>query len=381
MACATAPGRRRVAGTVGHPLATRATQQYGGSGDSVTGMPFLIAALVSVVSGNAAEPPDRGIEPMVQAPDQRKVALVVGNGAYQHVPRLSQAPRDAQLMGRTLTSLGFEVIELLDADRVQMSRGVATFGEKLRGAGAGLFYYAGHAIQVGGVNYMIPVDAQLRDPAYVDSAAIDARRVQQALEGSRAPVAVLVLDACRDNPFANQWSSGSRSVSHPGLAQMATRGLLIAYATNPGNTAQDSGLYATSLARNLAKPCQSVMDGFYQVRDEVLLATKGTQVPWIGGSPGMSFSRYQPAGCNGNAPSIPAGPAVLAPVAAGGALAKLQARLQSAKALYQRRCVDELGSFSTADERRDCHARYHAKVQEAQDALDAYVLEHPTAVP
>ena len=343
-------------------------------------MAWLLAAL-TLGSAATADEATRGLEPLVTkaADDARKVALVVGNGAYQHVSRLGQAPRDAELLGRTLTSLGFEVIQVVDADRPAMSRAIATFQDKLEGAGAGFFYYAGHAVQLGGVNYMIPVDAQLRDPAYTDSVAIDARRVQQVLEQSRAPVGVLVLDACRDNPFVAQWPARSRSMASPGLAQMATRGLLLAYATNPGNTAQDSGVYATALAKNLARPCQNVMDGFYQVRDEVLVATKGSQVPWIGGSPGMAFSRYQPAGCNGTPPQITVAPAVAAPTP-DSALAELTRRLTTAKKLYQRRCVEALGTFSTVDERRACHERYHSKVQEAQDAVDAYLLEHPDAV-
>ena len=281
-----------------------------------------------------------------------------------------------------LEGLGFRVLRANDATGVGLRRALADFDRAVEGGSAGFFYYAGHAVQIEGINYMVPVDAVLRDPAYVDVEAVDVRRVQQAMERSGAPVGVIVLDACRDNPFARQWTGRSRSLATRGLAQMATRGLLIAYATNPGNVAQDSGIYARALATHLARPCQSLMDAFALVRDDVLTASGGTQVPWIGGSPGIAFSRYQPAGCEGVAAEVPSFPILReSPVAAATTAdperTALEQALSAARALYEQRCVHDLGAVSTAAERQRCHARYQPTIDAAQDALDAHVLAHP----
>ncbi len=342
----------------------------------------LHLVLAAVLTGGpaAGAPPARALTPLeapAPVPDGRKVALVIGNGAYAHTTRLDQAPADAREVAKVLEELGFATTRVLDADHRAMSGAIAGFERALAGGTAGFFYYAGHAVQIEGHNYLVPVDANLRDPAYADADAVDARKVQRALETSEAPIAVMVLDACRNNPFASRWSGSSRAFGTGGLAQMATRGLLIAYATNPGNTAEDSGVYAQALTRHLPRKCQSLMDAFYQVRDEVLTATGGTQVPYIGGSMGMAFSQYRPAGCDGEPPQAPAPvPAARPPSRAptDPELAELRRRLDTARELYEQRCVHDLGPVSTAAERTACHARWHPRVQAAQDALDEYLL-------
>lgn len=346
--------------------------------------------LAAVASWTVHAGPDRALEvppvvPVSPVSLERRRALVIGNGAYQTVTRLAQAPGDARTIAKTLEGLGFEVELVVDANQAAMRKAFADFDVALAGAGVGFFYYAGHAIQVDGVNYLIPVDSKLKDPRYVDVEAVDTRIVQRALESTSTAVAVLVLDACRVNPFAATWTDTTRSFGSQGLAQFSARGLLVAYATNPNNTATDSGVYATSLARHLATPCQNIMDVFYQVRDEVLTATGGEQTPWIGGSPGMAFSRFVPAGCDGAAPTVTPPAPVPSPVPApvrSSRFAELEATLAAARALYQRRCVVELGRMSTAGERKRCHDRYHPRVQAAQDALDdALLADRPGSAP
>ena len=338
-------------------------------------MAWLWGAIVVSIAAFAGP---RGLEGLEATPDGRKVALVVGNGDYAHVSTLVQAPRDAEAIAGVLEGLGFTVLRASNTGGTDLRRAIADFSRSLTGASAGFFYYAGHAVQIGGVNYMVPVDAALRDPAYVDVDAVDVRKVQQALESSSAPIGVIVLDACRDNPFASQWPAASRGGATRGLAQMATRGLLIAYATNPGNVALDSGVYAEALAAHLGRPCQSLMDAFAQVRDQVLTTTGGSQVPWIGGSPGMAFSRYPPAGCDGS-PAVVPEPVTPVAVAAPAdpERARLEGAVAAAERLYEQRCVHDLGTVSTSEERKRCHARYQPKIDEAKDALDDYVLAHP----
>ena len=326
-----------------------------------------------------ADPGERGID-VIQTPafhDRRQLALVVGNDAYQHATQLRQAREDAQLVGQTLRELGFEVTSIQDADHRALSKAIADFGQALEGAGVGIFYYAGHAVQVDGINYLVPVDAEMADPAYVDSDAVDARRVLQALERANAPISVVILDACRNNPWLSQWSSGSRSVGARGLADMRTRGLLIAYATNPGNMAQDSGVYAQALRRHLTSPCRNLNEVFALVHDEVAGITSGRQEPWIGGSYGIAFNEYQPAGCDGEPSVVQPVPAVRVPAsepAADPELEALQRKLDALKAKYQQRCVDDL-RVSTDRERRACHEKWQPQIDAAQDALDQAELD------
>ena len=167
-----------------------------------------------------------------------RVALVIGNSDYKTVGALPNPKYDAALVSETLRGLGFEVIETINATQKQMKRSVSKFTEKLSKAGngsVGLFYYAGHGIQVGGRNYLIPVDAEINNEADVDIESIEANSVLRSMEYSNAQVNFVILDACRNNPFARSFRSASR-----GLARMdAPKGSLVAYATSPGDVAAD----------------------------------------------------------------------------------------------------------------------------------------------
>ncbi len=331
--------------------------------------------VLGALGGPQSPPPERSIEaPRAVAServdaDAERQALVIGNGAYRNVAPLAQAPDDARLLARTFEGLGFRTELVIDADLAAMKRAIEAFEQALPSARVGVFYYAGHAVQLGGVNYLVPIDGELTDPHTASTETIDAGRVVRALETTHTPISIVVLDACRTNPFAAAWTGNHASRARTGLAQLATQGQLVAYATNPGEAALDSGIYARALADRLTRPCQSIMDAFYQVRDDVVVASEGHQVPWIGGSPGTGFSRFQPAGC-GSPPSVRAA-AVRAP---RNAVEALETRLARARELYQQRCVVELGRASTATERKSCHERYHPKVQAAQDALDDALL-------
>jgi carboxyl-terminal processing protease len=214
-----------------------------------------------------------------------RVALVIGNSAYQgDLPALPNPANDAKLMAQTLKSVGFDVVEAEDANQDEMKQAIAAFSEKLTAAGSegtGLFFYAGHGVQVAGENYLIPVDAKIKREAEVDLVAVSASTVLKQMEFANSAVNIIILDACRNNPLGD----GARSLSR-GLAKIETapRGSFIAYSTAPGSTAADGdGLnspYTKALAETITEPGLSIADVFQEVRTKVLASTGNQQTPW-----------------------------------------------------------------------------------------------------
>ncbi|MHA1554229.1 MAG: caspase family protein, partial [Alphaproteobacteria bacterium] len=167
---------------------------------------------------------------------ERRVALVIGNANYLETSDLANPTNDARLMAETLQNVGFEVTWINDVDQLQMKRAMLEFGRELRqGVDASLFYYAGHGIQANGRNYLVPVDAAITDESELDFQAIDINSFLRVMEASSSRVNIVVLDACRNNPFKSNFRSQSR-----GLAMVdAPKGTYIAYATAPGEVAED----------------------------------------------------------------------------------------------------------------------------------------------
>lgn len=209
-----------------------------------------------------------------------RVALVIGNQDYADSP-LRRPAADAQAMGAALRAAGFEVIARIDADRSSMAQAIRGFGERLVAVGGvGLFYYAGHGVQVGGVNYLIPVGADIQRADEVADEAISIERVLAKMESAGNDVNILLLDACRNNPYSGARSGGT------GLAPLNVQGTFVAYATQPGKVAADGGagehsLFTGSLLRHLHVPGQSVTELAYAVRNEVSQATRGAQFPMV----------------------------------------------------------------------------------------------------
>lgn len=212
-----------------------------------------------------------------------RIALVMGNGQYQHVSELDNPVSDSLLMAQSLEASGFEVVLVTDGDQSSMKQAIADFGRKLREAGpdsTGLFYYAGHGVQSQGNNYLLPVDGFIRDEADLDLVGVEAEWVLRQLYSARIRTSIVILDACRNNPF--EALSGRLK---EGLAEMkAPTGSFISYATAPGNVALD-GLGANSpfteaLARNISVPNTPIEAVFKKVRIEVLEKTSGAQTPW-----------------------------------------------------------------------------------------------------
>src|SRR6186713_174669 len=220
---------------------------------------------------------------------EKRVALVVGNSAYQNVPRLDNPRNDAALMAETLGGLGFTLIggrAQLDLDKSAMDTAVQNFGRQVQGADVALFYYAGHGVQVSGSNYLVPISANPTREADVDFQMTDVNLVLRQMQGSGTRLNLVILDACRNNPFG---SRGLRS-SDGGLAQMrAPEGTLISYATQPGNVAQDgsdgNSPYTKALAATVRPAGLDVFQTFNQVGLAVKRATSGAQQPWVSSSP------------------------------------------------------------------------------------------------
>ncbi len=210
-------------------------------------------------------------------------ALVIGNGNYKQVGALENPPNDAKLMAETLRGLDFNVIEVIDASQLQMKRAVRDFGAKLNEAGregVGLFYYAGHGVQVNGANYIIPVDAVIDSEGDVDIESVNANSILSMMEYSNARLSFVVLDACRNNPYSRGFRSATR-----GLAKMsAPTGSFVAYATSPGDVAVDgkgqNSPYTASLAKHMSEPGVPIEKVFRNVRNEVRSATSNQQTPW-----------------------------------------------------------------------------------------------------
>lgn len=229
------------------------------------------------------------IVPGARAERESRVALVIGNGAYQHLPRLDNPANDAKLIADTLNGLGFTLIgggAQTDLDRMSFEKAIREFGAALAGGSVGLFYYAGHGLQMQGANYLVPVGANPTNSADVDFEMIDAGLVLKQMEASGSKLNFVILDACRNNPFGGR---GLRD-SGGGLAQMqAPTGTLISYATQPGHVALDGSNghspYTAALAEALKKPGLRVLDVFNQVGLSVDQKTMHRQQPWQSSSP------------------------------------------------------------------------------------------------
>jgi uncharacterized caspase-like protein len=228
-------------------------------------------------------------------PSERRVALVIGNGAYgPEIGALANPSNDAADFAEALKAAGFETMLKLDVDRDEMHRAVIDFGRSLDDGGVGLFYYAGHAVQVDGNNYLIPLGAQIDREDYVPLEAVDVNQVLGRMGGANNRLNIVILDACRNNPFR----SISRGVSR-GLAQtLAPTGTYIAYSAGPGQVALDgegrNSPYTAGLLDMMAQPGLSLEEVFKGVRVKVLASTEDKQTPWTSSSITGDFYFHQP---------------------------------------------------------------------------------------
>lgn len=210
---------------------------------------------------------------------EARVALIIGNGAYEFSP-LKNPVNDARLMAQTLGSLGFQVTLKENVNQIEMKRAIREFGEKIRNGGVGLFYFAGHGVQVKGQNYLIPVGSVITMEEEVEYEGLDAGFVMAQMANAKNRMNIVILDACRNNPFARSFRSESN-----GLASInAPSGTLIAYATAPGSVASDgvgqNGLYTQELLLNMRTVGLNIEEVFKRVRVSVIEKTDNKQTPW-----------------------------------------------------------------------------------------------------
>src|SRR6187401_897657 len=220
---------------------------------------------------------------------EKRVAFVVGNGAYKNVAPLPNPSVDAKAIAATLRNVGFEVVEGSNLTRDKMTERLLDFGKKAQGADVALFFYAGHGIAISGTNYLLPIDADIKSEMDVKlGAAINIDLTLEQTMGD-AKVKLVFLDACRDNPFAAKIKSNSatRSVSvQTGLAEMKSgEGTLIAFATGPGQTALDgqegsNSPFTRALIANIATPGVEIQQAMTKVRAQVNEETSKGQLPW-----------------------------------------------------------------------------------------------------
>jgi len=214
---------------------------------------------------------------------ERRFALVIGNGNYVELGKLGNPKNDAIDMAAALESLGFEIDLLVDAGLAEMEDSVVRLGNKLGSSpgAVGFFYYAGHGVQSGGINYLIPADARVPSESFLKTKALAAQTVMDTLQSARNGLNLIVLDACRDNPFG--WSrSGSRGLSVVGTQP---EGSIIVYATSAGSVALDgdgrNGVFTQELLKNLAIPDLEVKELFNRTGAGVKTATGGKQIPAV----------------------------------------------------------------------------------------------------
>ena len=220
---------------------------------------------------------------------EKRVALVIGNSAYRAVPALPNPTADARLMSDTLLSLGFFVVgggAQLDLDKAGFDKALAEFGHELAGADVALFYYAGHGVETHGLNYLVPVDAHPLDEGDIFAQGIGTSGILDQMQKSGTRINMVLLDACRDNPFRNR---GVRSKAG-GLAQMqAPPGTLVSFATQPRSVSLDGedghSPYTKALAETMQRPGYGLFKTFNEVGLAVEKATGGSQLPWVSSSP------------------------------------------------------------------------------------------------
>src|ERR1700736_5289255 len=249
----------------------------------------------------------------------RRVAFVVGNGAYKNVAQLPNPPIDAKAIAGALRNVGFEVVEGTNLTRDKMTERLLDFGKKAQGADVALFFYAGHGIAIAGTNYLLPVDADIKSEMDVKLGAAINIDVTLDQTMSDAKVKLVFLDACRDNPFTAKikLNSATRSVSvQSGLAEMKSgEGTLIAFATGPGQTALDgqegtNSPFTRALIAHITSPGVEIQQAMTEVRAQVNEETNKGQLPWghtnLIGSVYLNPAAKPPAGAAAPSSSTPA---------------------------------------------------------------------------
>jgi len=242
---------------------------------------------------------------------EKRIALLIGNSAYQHTAPLPNPANDVRLLAGVFRALDYEVLEYRDVGYIGLKKAIRKFTTKLGEYGpeaVGFVYYAGHGLQVGGINYLVPVDAEIEKEADISLYSIKTGTLMQGLTSVGNRLNVIVLDSCRNNPFKHA-SRGLSVESSGGLARMdAPSGSLIAYSTSPGHVAEDgdgdNSPFSKALAQEISRPGIGIEIVLKRVRQHVFGQSSGRQLPWSSSS---IIGEFCPAGCA-------AGPARISPL-------------------------------------------------------------------
>ena len=235
-----------------------------------------LAVLVTLALGSIAP---------AAAKAERRVALVIGNAAYQHATPLKNPIRDAEKVSATLRTLDFDVTVVTDADKIAMEQALRRFSVQLEGADVALFYYSGHAVQVGDQNYVVPVSAMLDGPRNLVLDTIALQDISSIMQYAGPKVQLLFLDACRNNPFSQSLSAAQNMGASRGLAPIQTPGgALVVFSTSPGQEALDGtgslSPFTDAFTRYAVMPKLEIRQVLSRVRADVASSTDQRQVPW-----------------------------------------------------------------------------------------------------
>lgn len=218
-----------------------------------------------------------------QAAAEKRVALVIGNDSYQDVPKLEKAANDARAVGAQLKKVGFEVMSYSNLNRREMNQAIGQFVDKVSGGGVGIFFYAGHGVQAGGSNFLLPVDIKVKNEQDLIDEAVDMQRVLERLAEAKAKLSLLVIDACRDNPFKKAYGrsiGASRGLAIP----QAPSGTLVVYSAGIGQQALDklsdtdnnpNGLFTREFLPLIATPNLRLDEAVRKLRSVVIAKAKG----------------------------------------------------------------------------------------------------------
>ena len=246
----------------------------------------VLAACLIIGLTSQALAANRGIS-IKTTPNEtkRRIALVIGNSDYKD-DRLKNPVNDSRDIAKLLVRLGFQVTQVENLRQSQMKRVIDEFGRNIRNGGVGFFYFAGHGVQVGGRNFLQPIGAVINTEEDVEYECVDAGRILAKMKAANNLLNIVILDACRNNPYS-KWT---RSGGNKGLATMnAPKGTIIAYAASPGQQARDgrgrNSPFTESLLKNMDTPGLDAVDCLQRVQREVLKKTTGHQSPWLGLSP------------------------------------------------------------------------------------------------
>ena len=286
----------------------------------------------------------------VEADGERRVALVLGNSDYTAAPKLRNAGNDAVDISAALQRVGFTVVEGIDLTQDKMDEALLDFRTAAQGADVAAFYYAGHGVQVAGENYLLPVDADLDHETQVKYKSLALSQVMDVLSVTRASLKIVVMDACRDNPFRS-WRSSAGGLAQP---TNPPRGSFISYATAPGAQASDNptgrnGLFTAALLERMSEPGLELDQLFRQVGGRVSQQSNGAQEPWKSSSYTGSFYFVPP---NGEAVGRVAPPAPRVPSGAPTAEQRDAAKT-GAEAFHRRDYAAAAAPLRTAAEAGD----------------------------